>query len=261
MEVTPRPMTRERRQELSSRIATPSGKNYSRASREEFSQARAEWHSTKTYDEAIELNRLFIQGERICTNYHCGPLDEESELLIPGLLTLHTFGILTHGSQPFKKEPEYIERGGGWWFQGQQRPYLQFLIPQNHRAEEYAVHKLCELLLEDPRIATFIVQPKEDLDNGCEPWATTMDEWHPVTGVRAALTVPELWAEEFDFSTSTGADASIFVHTGDDWNVPSINHARCLDVTVASQDWDEDLDLLKLVKDAAMEAGIHPEHT
>ncbi|KAL8876528.1 MAG: hypothetical protein Q9192_008844, partial [Flavoplaca navasiana] len=34
----------------------------------------------------------------------------------------------------------------------------------------------------------------------------------------------------------------------------------CLDITVASRSWDEDIDLIKLVEDLAIEAGIHRDY-
>ena len=256
-------MTPERRQELQRRMRTASLIRDNRlATNREFHRIENEWRLLKDYSDAISLNRLFIRGERTFNINHMARLEPDSEPLIPALLSLHDYGILTYNSQPFKKAPKFINQGGGFWIQNCQRPYLQFLIPKNHRLSRMAVSKFCTLLLENKKIATLINQQTRHLrefkrDKHLVQYRSTMGHYEPVTGRRSALSVKELYAEEYEHCTALGQE---FRHDADDWEVEAINDARCLDVQVVGRRWSVKLDLLALVKDIAFEAGLKPEY-
>ncbi|KAI6080471.1 hypothetical protein F4821DRAFT_58761 [Hypoxylon rubiginosum] len=74
------------------------------------------------------------EGKDVETLYHLGPLEPETTELIPSLLRLHDYGLLTMGSQP--AEETVIEREGKW-FQLSQIPFLDFVVPFRDGTEEF----------------------------------------------------------------------------------------------------------------------------
>ncbi|GKT67145.1 hypothetical protein ColTof4_13536 [Colletotrichum tofieldiae] len=61
------------------------------------------WKKAKDWDALVDLNAEFIKLsadgiQDVYTPYHLGPLDPESLELVPALLRLHEYGILTTNS-------------------------------------------------------------------------------------------------------------------------------------------------------------------
>lgn len=91
------------------------------------------WYEASTYREVLDLNRAFIRGELKTTVYHGGPLCDETTPLIPNLLSLHDYGILTHAGQPHQDDGPFFtdyKPPALQWSQWRQRPYLDFLVPR-----------------------------------------------------------------------------------------------------------------------------------
>lgn len=209
-----------------------------------------EWLALQSYDAALRLNQAYIKGQRPCNIGYCGPLDAETKELIPGLLKLHEYGLLTHSSQPFEPvERKFVDQNGGSWEEWRQRPYLCFLAPQQERIPKEALERFILLLLAHPAIVTYVAYC-----DGDRSYRTNIDEYHITTGFRYALLPKELVEEDIMVNTAVSAS---YQHITEDWgNVNAVTRARCLDISVASRSWDEDLDLQKLVEDLAIDAGM-----
>lgn len=245
-------MDPKRLQELDRRIAAPRDipidTNLSTlADDASLDAVQKEWQASKTYGAALDLSRLSINGERNCSIHHAGSLDPESKELAAGLLEVHDYGMLTHNSQPFERlRPEIMQQGGGFWAQVRQRPYLSFLIPQRDRIAKEAVDRFCDALMAHPKIITRITEAGK-------PMRTNLEESHAVTRERVALTIKELYAEPWTGVTHLHP-MNVIEHQ--DWDVEAITRAKPLDVAIAARSWDEDVDLITLVKDVAKEADF-----
>lgn len=244
------PMTTERRSELNLRIANIINKNRDENKPIPWTGEKEEWRKLPDYGAAIELNRAFVSGERKKSIYHYGPLCPESKNLIPALIELHDYGFLTCGSQPFEPSSPRVVGGDlattGYWYSRRQRPYLSFLVPQNERMERQVVHEFCKLLLANPKVITVIVEEGK-------PTRGNIEQVHWVTERRVALSTQELYAEPFVPFTSVWMYDD---HQANTWGVKAIGEAETLEISIASMSWEEDVDLLALVKEEAEAAGM-----
>lgn len=99
------------------------------------------WRAAANWPALIELNKQYIRlsqaGKSISTPYYPGPLDTETTELIPGLLRLHDYGLLTTGSQPAcsGKEPP-IRDIDKLWYQYKQWPFVDFVLLYEGEATE-----------------------------------------------------------------------------------------------------------------------------
>lgn len=238
-------MDDHRRQELERREkATPiTDRAVDRAT---IDEVRREWQTSPDYNAALSLNRLFIKGKRTCSIYHWATLEEETAPLIPGLLALHDYGLMTYGSQPFDRKPERLAIGGGYWYQIRQRPYLSFMTPLKDRIPQDTIERFCTLLLMHSRIVAIVKQPGQ-------PFRSSMPETHIVTITRSALSIEELYAEPFKPYTCVPCNGTLESET---WEVEAVIAAECLNISVASRSWDEDMDLLALIEGVAVAAGL-----
>ncbi|KAI4271615.1 MAG: hypothetical protein LQ337_005885 [Flavoplaca oasis] len=207
-----------------------------------------QWLALHNYQDALNLNQAYIRGEIP------GPLDAETGDLVPGLLRLHEYGLLTHSSQPFKPvQREHRNQNGGWWQEWRQRPYITFLAPQQDRIPKTAVEKFTLLLLMHPAIVTIVAYGKAD-----RSYRTNINGDHIVTAYKLALSAEDLAKEDFKTETSVAAEYYHVFEKRDELH--PVIRAQCLDITVASRSWDEDIDLAKLVEDLAIEAGIQRDY-
>lgn len=67
---------------------------------EKIYQTIEDFKQTKTIEELIEKNKLFLKGELIATCYHGGPLNPESNLIYDKLIKINDLGMITTCSQP-----------------------------------------------------------------------------------------------------------------------------------------------------------------
>ena len=113
----------------------------------------SKWKATKTYSDALALNRRFLRGVDYDSAYYGRPVNDETLPLLPALLHLHTYGFLTTCSQPFMHE---LTTDGGRWRETWQRPFLFFQLPENDHIPRENGEKFCELLLSHPKIIVYI---------------------------------------------------------------------------------------------------------
>ncbi|KAF2443716.1 hypothetical protein P171DRAFT_42843 [Karstenula rhodostoma CBS 690.94] len=104
------------------------------------------WASLSSWESFLMVNLCYLDGY-IDASPKCGiPIHPETKRILPGLKTLHEYGLLSTGSQPGSTpdgmKPLYSIGEG--WFQDQQRPYYQFLIPTLH--EEISIVKVKDLV-------------------------------------------------------------------------------------------------------------------
>ncbi|RMY00723.1 hypothetical protein D0867_11644 [Hortaea werneckii] len=177
-----------------------------------------EWKSAEYFQELLDLNRKFLRGESKRSCYHRGHIFNETIALVPGLLRLHDYGMLTMESQPgTAPTPTTVtcpccsdER----WIEIQQRPYLMFTLPYHDKVPEDVVRRFLAEKKEDLASAELKHQQRLDLQCGCE--------------------------------------TDIFA-TYDD----VMEDASPLLVRVLAKSWDE-TDLQALVENAAIRAGAQP---
>lgn len=84
------------------------------------------WNTSTSFPALIELNKKFLQGEISSSPYWCGPIEDETSLLVPALLKLHDRQIFTFSSQPYARERT---RGqGGKLYDHWQRAFISFIV-------------------------------------------------------------------------------------------------------------------------------------
>ncbi len=190
----------------------------------------------------MDLNRSFLRGERHRTIYHEGPPNDETRVMISGLLRLHDYGMLAHGSKPNDGEPPVSV--ATWWIQTGQRSYVEFLIPRGDRITRENVNLFCRLLVQHPKIVTLI-------DHNCEGLEPEMPESYALTRERVALTHEAVYMESWkDIKWLRLNQHDIMRQYGMDvWE-------KCLGITVVAKCWIEQVDLLQLIEGTAMAAGI-----
>ncbi|KAL8644244.1 MAG: hypothetical protein Q9226_007864 [Calogaya cf. arnoldii] len=213
-------------------------------------KTETEWVAYKSYNAVLRLNEAAIKDDNID---YPGLLDAKGKHLIPGLLRLHGYGFLTHDSQPFSFAhrsfiDEDDEDDEPYWQDWRRRPYLSFLVPQQDRIPKPIIEEFTLLLLAHPAIVTLVA----DRDGGrlCR---TNINPCHVVSEWRHASSPEELGVEDFGAYKCIPAH---FHNWADSCDVDAVTRAGCLDITVASPSWDEDLDLPKLVELIAIEAGM-----
>ncbi|GAB1736906.1 hypothetical protein NU219Hw_g8931t1 [Hortaea werneckii] len=231
---------------------------------EEQEIVRLEWKSAESFQELLDFNRKFLRGESKRSCYHRGPIFNETVALVPGLLRLHDYGMLTVESQPSEDTAPTWENCPcchfEGWFQNQQRPYLVFVLPYRDKIPKKVVRRfLVELLIDDD----FYVHVWRD-GGSCrwgschrdirtassfpQNWTTNIrKEATEKEGVASATPIP---AQRLDLQC--GCRAEVF-QTYD--NV--MEDASPLLVRVLAKSWQE-TDLQALVENAAIRAGVQP---
>jgi hypothetical protein len=182
-------------------------------------------------------------GQIPITPYHCGPVDEETIPLVPGLLKLHEFALLTIGSQPYEQS---VYESGKNWSEYQQRPFIIFIMPgKNALSLEFfeRLKKRADIVVSAQELCPFKI-----VDGSHDP--------HVVSRMRVAVTVKDLETAEWEVSTSICYD-------GD----RSYNDLFCVDVMksekpvifdVAASEWGVQLDLLGVIEGVAIDCGLLP---
>ncbi|RMZ23527.1 hypothetical protein D0859_12442 [Hortaea werneckii] len=226
-----------------------------------------EWMSAKSFQELLDLNRKFLRCESKRSCYHRGPIFNETIALVPGLLRLHDYGMLTVESQPSQDTAPTWENCPccpfEGWFQNQQRPYLIFILPYHDKIPKKAVRRfLVELLIDDDFYAHVW------RDGGSCRWGNCRKD------VRTASSFPQDWttnirkqAKEKDGVASAtpfpaqrldlqcGCQADVFrTHE------KVMEKTSPLLVRVLAKSWEE-TDLQALVENAAIRAGVQPLYT
>lgn len=123
-------------------------------SEEEQEAAMRDWRLAESFQELLDLNRKFLRGETKRSCYHRGPIFDETVALVPGLLRLHDYGMLTMESQPGTAPPPNWVKcpccSDERWIQIQQRAYLMFIIPYHDKIPKEMIRRfLVELLIDN----------------------------------------------------------------------------------------------------------------
>ncbi|KAK2026923.1 hypothetical protein LX32DRAFT_459082 [Colletotrichum zoysiae] len=89
------------------------------------------WERATDWKALVKLNVQFIELSRagrkdIETPYHYGALDAETEELIPSLLRLHNYGLLTTDSQPLLASSPRWSTEDSSWYESRQVPFVSF---------------------------------------------------------------------------------------------------------------------------------------
>lgn len=114
----------------------------------------------KTFDELIEYNLKFLNGDISYTFYHGGPVDSETIPLLDNLKLINRYGFVSTGGQPsLCTKPEFIsktwqyngETYGNWWVKLQQKSYICGYIEDTKKNK-----KLINFLFKHKKIYTTV---------------------------------------------------------------------------------------------------------
>ncbi|KAI4958731.1 hypothetical protein J4E86_004336 [Alternaria arbusti] len=241
------------------------------------------WAPAPDWNALLQLNLLFIRGEVDVNPNHLAPLNEESMPLVPGLIELHKYGILTCNSQPFEKSSQFITGEG--WLQKRQRPYLHFMLPTLHPdIDIVSVDDLIESLFADKTILVSVYSE-------CDGYSRTSDR---MECKRLVPLTPGLDRDTYDFRTNAFwnkeavttrrraktfkgltkkacEECTFFPYTSvafltlstdqcgcadDDSNFKAATVMRPLAIGIMAWKWGSDLDLQDLLRRHCEEAGL-----
>lgn len=85
------------------------------------------WESANTFTDLLRFNAEYIKGNIAMTPFHLGPLDPETEDVIPGLLKLNDLRIFTIGDvSTFVSTIQMVEENQ--YVENRQRPRVDFVM-------------------------------------------------------------------------------------------------------------------------------------
>ena len=196
--------------------------------------------------DALSYNRHLLNDKRSSGISELGPISPESNSLIPRILRLHDYGILTCGYQCFKNGPPCIDKKSGRWYQYCKRPFIGIFLPQDDWIPKRSVEAFCTLLLESSKIATVV-------DSFDRPHRTNMADSHAVAIFRCASSQDELFMKAYETRVKVRQAPCPFADT---CSAEALTKANCLGIMIASRSWEDDLDLPQLLEDTAILAGM-----
>ncbi|KAL8927198.1 MAG: hypothetical protein Q9172_001458 [Xanthocarpia lactea] len=196
--------------------------------------------------DALSYNRRLLNDKRSSGIGELGPNSAESDSLIPSILRLHDYGILTCGYQCFKNGPPRIDKKSGRWYQYCKRPFIGIFLPQDDWITKRSVEAFCTLLLGSSKIATVV-------DSFDRPHRTNMADSHAVAIFRCASSQDELFMKAYETHVKIQQAPCPFA---DSCSAEVLTRANCLGIMIASRSWEEDLDLPKLLEETAILAGM-----
>ena len=228
------------------------------------------WKNAKTYTEVLKLNQKYIGGDpdvRI-TPYTDGPLEPEIIDLVPGLLRLHSHGLLTLESQPASHSIECFREGEDAssedqsvdiWKEIETKAWLRFIVPlHDDIISEQVVLKFCELL----RGRTDFWMTIADL---CAPemiYHRTASDIYIHRRERQAKVAEQVESQTWEdiplFFVDDGADIQDMDQWVEDLGLVSIKDAYPRVIMLAAMDWDEGCKIEDIVEELAIEAGMPP---
>ncbi|KAL8915052.1 MAG: hypothetical protein Q9171_000492 [Xanthocarpia ochracea] len=199
-----------------------------------------------TFWDALSYNRHILYDKLSSGISELGSVSAESNSLIPSILRLHDYGILTCGYQCFKNGPPRIDKKSGRWYQYCKRPFIGIFLPQDDWITKRSVEAFCTLLLRSSKIATVI-------DSFDRPHRTNMADSHAVAIFRCASSQDELFMKAYETHVKVQQAPCPFADT---CRAEALTRANCLGIMIASRSWEEDLDLPKLLEETAILAGM-----
>lgn len=150
------------------------------------------WKNAQTWDEIIDLNRMFLRGMLPGTPYHNGALNPDSAAVSQELLLMHDYGFFTHNGQGFSHERGFH---AGKFYEILQKPYVEFVIPK-----QLIKRNFIERLRSDENLVVEIIDPAPNGFCVRSPWFG-LNDWYNVTVDRSADTEQDLQNAPWEFST------------------------------------------------------------
>lgn len=201
---------------------------------------RQPWLDIRNYEDLVYVSGAFVAGKIRETPYHAGPLEDESIPLIPELITLHRYGLVTVNSQPATDDENQFtlnnrEHPNGYYYDERQRPYVEFFMP-NTAKRAAAI----QAMFNDPSryavsIAHFDGRSYNDKGQETTQYEKNFDETLVVTEDRGAETIEALKKEPWRAYSRISPHHSVFsIRAFDDFpNIAgALAHTVC--VTIAS---------------------------
>ncbi|KAL8639905.1 MAG: hypothetical protein Q9228_003119 [Teloschistes exilis] len=217
----------------------------------------------KSYSALLNLSRDYT--------IECGSDPNDGFFPMPGLLKIHDYGILPveeiryWGKWRFIPHDEWRAETeerleGNYWAETHTKPQMAILVPQNDRIPKIAVDRFCSLLMAHPKINTGTWNAKLASNNTRDDIAIQRE--------RVAKSAEELATKAFRNTYETDLlelqtkpwQYEWRDHFGDvpqiDWDsFRALPQAQCFHIDIISKTY-EDLDLLALLEEVAIEAGI-----
>jgi hypothetical protein len=199
------------------------------------------WARAATYAEVLDLNRRFLRGGLPSCPSHRGPIDEETEPLVPRLVEMHDYGFLTTNSQPSCADTIQGRRM-------ESRGYVDFLIPQKDKIPLALVEAFCNRLFASEQIFVVVHDEYGQLQRHNQPTAV-LELWRSLGRFGS-------WTADFSTSTNLGTadEVEFFTESG----CLPVAAARPLIISVVTRDFNAAFSLEELVMSCARDCGLQP---
>lgn len=195
------------------------------------------WEKAETFTRLLNLNKRFLLGKLPETPYY-GPLDEETENLIPGLVELHDLRIFTYGSQPYDWD---VWQYGSKFCECWHRPFVRFVM-----ADKDEPLRIFEKLRAREDIEVYAAMPP--LYN---PLNESYDEeMFAIERYREAKSMKELKAQGW-YSSSMHPITKYLHKQFEEWCPNAWTKSQPWYFGVVGTSWDKDTDLTRIIAEAA----------
>ena len=147
------------------------------------------WFTAKSLSEYQGLIEEFLDRKRYATLWHAGPIENETDELVPVLKHINSLGLIPINSQP-----------GVIQFWGKQRPYLEAIT------DELTAKLVLEGLQDHPNVKVFIQQNREKLPKHIKSsWPVTSSheiKWKTYAPTEAVHSCMEyMWSPRYSKTT------------------------------------------------------------
>ncbi|OQV10033.1 Copper amine oxidase, N2 domain-containing protein [Cladophialophora immunda] len=208
-----------------------------------FKDTIEDWMDATTYGQVIHLSCRYLKGKQTDFPYHDdGPIDIETQPLVPLFLRMHEYGFLTYNSQPSisdkNKESELETRG-----------FVSFLVPQKAKIDKSSVERFYKELEKREEIIVTVRNA-----DGIIVKTNQTNPTLPLGRYRGSSS--ESWIEDSASSLTRDSGDGMFVWTEIDCR--PVVESEPLDITVATQGFGVDFSLSELIIDCAECCGIFP---
>ena len=161
---------------------------------DEDRETYVKWHTAKDYAALLRTNRAFLRDELEFSPYHKGPIYKETMAMMPALLRLHDYGMLTLGSQPHAVErvDPQCDCCKGKDAMITQLPFLSFLLPvKDPSIAKATVQQFAVELLTDDNCHVFFLKFEDRFMDSCVEH-----------GLRSICNFPEDWGTHLKLAVS-----------------------------------------------------------
>ena len=206
------------------------------------------WKRVKTFDDLVRVNATFVRGKLKLSPYSCGPLMPDSLPLVPNLLALHQFGLVTTNGQSNECRYDQLTRGGDRYFESEQKPYIRFTMLKSE-----AGTKLISELMDSDRFIIIVTDgTTEEVETNM---AESIEKYNVTRDRSSAATLKELkeipWREFTNLWRRPG-------YLEDDWPNHIVDFLRdtAVSVDVAMKEYgkgDLESELLQICQAVGMQ--------